>query len=61
MYRQKWVRSVNIYIKRHVGRSDFVWVTGAEVEKLVEAGKELPRKYLRLAESFKENDTNRGY
>ena len=61
MYRQKWVRSVNIYIKWHVGRSDFVWVTGAEVEKLVEAGKELPRKYLRLAESFKENDTNYGY
>ena len=44
-----------------MGRLDFVWVTGAEVEKLVEAGKELPRKYLRLAESFKENDTNRGY
>ena len=32
-----------------------------EVEIVVEAGKELPRKYLRLAESFKENDTNRGY
>jgi len=35
--------------------------TPPEVEKVVEAGKELPRKYLRLAESFKENDTNRGY
>ena len=47
-----WIQLVN---------KDGAGTRKAEVEKVVEAGKELPRKYLRLAESFKENDTNCGY
>ena len=53
-----WYEQVCYAISLSHTTTNFKPLTASDVEKGVEDGKELPRKFLRLAESFQENHTH---